>query len=1162
MADDQGLEFVAQSFSGDQEYPYPIHMCELEFIRQRRRIMGQPEIPNNDNSKPTTQNNLVGLCLSGGGIRSATFNLGFIQALFRRGVLQRVDYLSTVSGGGYIGSCLTALLSSSYGGEGQKQSELWDKDNFPFSKPKRKCDKKIDESESCPDTEHIEKSAESAAAEKQPVRHLRYFSNYITAEGSIIQKYFGPLMVFVRGLLLNFLLIIPYLMLGAVVLALILSFPQKKIGEYPFYLSMDQLKSGLESHGEAEHAYEAYVINSTRNLPDISLEERMKYIRADKVLAYKEIKLRANVDYYEKYIRSQLWAMAMIPLAALVLLTLCAFALMQIDFRSFNKRYKFNYVFSRLLFWSIILFAIQLFGASIVYWEYLEIPNKLAFMSLISLIGPKLLGRTTDIKESDKKPWGKIIISMGFMLLTPLVLLYFTGYLVNFLMRPLQLVSIFGMTVGGLILLFLTKRCINVNKISLHNFYRDRLSRAYLIQHNAEPDTTLKWFQKIMHKDDLKLSNVYSGVNSTGPYHIINANLNLTKKMPGDDEEGIFRNRESFIFSKFWCGSQKTGYIPTADYENDDSHLDLGTAMAISGAAANIGMGQSNLPGFRLLMGLMNIRLGYWAPNPKHYISGKNGLKRCRTPGGSEAMKEWQGKYGLDDRFINLSDGGHFDNIGVYELLRRRCKYIIVGDAEADRDMKFQALAYIIRLARIDFGINIEIDLSDIKLDKDKDFSRRHAVVGTIEYPPRSDKDEPEVGYLLYCKSTITGDEPQHLHEYRIKNPSFPHQTTADQWFDEQQFEVYRELGYHVGKGTFGAVDEIKYDTNLEEVFIQLRQFWYPHSEAVEKNFTRHASEFNRIMALVKNDENLQFMDAQMFPEWETLMSHLPEPPKNILWLSYNKEEIRAGFYVCNLMIQLMENMYLDLNLEDMHDHPDNRGWMNLFMHWAWSGMFRVTWAISACTFGAKFQKFSEKRLKLDMGDIDITPITHQLDFEDVKIPNGTDTYKKLASHTEKELKKNLNLFEIMKINEFLHKYNNEPVACYSFRLKVINPLNSDECDPLNNDECNPMYTDLCNPLNSDECKKFGFGFALTDSENKIFYFRVQDHLRRMGLGRKALLRLMQIMVKESSKTKLSDISLADLELRVLSEMTFDKMTFEKKTFYKMLDSVITEMGS
>jgi hypothetical protein len=550
-------------------------------------------------------------------------------------------------------------------------------------------------------------------------------------------------------------------------------------------------------------------------------------------------------------------------------------------------------------------------------------------------------------------------------------------------------------------------------------------------------------------------------------------------------EEGTLRTGESFILTKNWCGSEQTGYETTQNYEKKDLHMDVGTAMAISGAAANIGMAQKNIPALRLLMGFLNVRLGYWVSHPQRTFSMVRKVLLRDFPGSWSVIKEIFGIYSVNGSYINISDGGHLDNIGVYELLRRRCKYIIVGDAEADKTMKFEALSYIIRLARIDFGIDIKIDISDIKPDEETGFSRSHCTVGRIFYP------EGDMGYLLYFKSSLTGDEPQHLHEYRIKNPEFPHQSTADQWYDEQQFEVYRELGYHIGKGCFDPIaracpepseGSLFTKDDLEELFTDLRQFWYPHSEAVEKHFTKHTQELNLIVREIKNDPALSFMDAQIYPEWQALIKGTGPSPAVNLWLPSKPDEIRRGFYVCNLMIQLMENVYTDLDLDTDFSHPDNRGWMNLFRHWAWSGMFRVTWTISASAFGARFQRFCEKHLQLDLGRLIIEEVTD----------------------IDKSVKTDLNPYESGIIEKFVIDGSYQFKRLFLFKLMVSNPLATGQI------------------------KEFTFGFTLVSSADEIIYFRVQNHLRGMGLGKKALREIVETYKIKEGREDL--LALKDVE--------------------------------
>jgi hypothetical protein len=519
------------------------------------------------------------------------------------------------------------------------------------------------------------------------------------------------------------------------------------------------------------------------------------------------------------------------------------------------------------------------------------------------------LAKAADKGGNDRKPWVKIALSLLLMALTPLILFYATGWFVHFLLGPateaawLPTISPLSWratalwVVIGLALLYLTNRWINVNRISLHNFYRDRLSRAYLIQSDTGAGDGCEPFDRVSPRDHISLSRLYGDDLQAGPYPIINANLNLSKAMPCEGRAGVFRNCESFMFSKYWCGAEATGYVKTADYEREDRHLDLAAAMAISGAAANIGMGHGNVPAMRLLMGLLNIRLGYWAPHPGRTYGWASRWLLGRSPGGLLAMSEWIGRYNLTGDFVNLSDGGHFDNLGVYELLRRRCKYIIVGDAEADPGLKFQALAYIIRLARIDFGIDIEINTSSIKPDGATGLSHQHCTVGIIRYPQNED-GEAEEGYLLYCKSSLTGDEPEHLHEYRVNHPAFPHQTTADQWFDERQFEVYRELGFHVGNTTFKPVLSSKKKRSIEDCFIRIKEFWQPRSQASRNRFTQHTRELSHIMEVIKNDPDLAFMDDQIFPEWQAYMGDVSRPDQPYLWLPPTYGQLRAGFYV------------------------------------------------------------------------------------------------------------------------------------------------------------------------------------------------------------------------------------------------------------------------
>jgi hypothetical protein len=162
-------------------------------------------------------------------------------------------------------------------------------------------------------------------------------------------------------------------------------------------------------------------------------------------------------------------------------------------------------------------------------------------------------------------------------------------------------------------------------------------------------------------------------------------------------------------------------------------------------------------------------------------------------------VKELLGLTDARTKFVNLSDGGHFDNMGLYELIRRRCRYIIVNDGEQDQNLTFEGLAGAIRKCRIDFDTEICINVDEIRKKNEKgepaEFSQAHFAVGTIHYP----ENRANPGVLVYLKSSLTGDEPTDVLQYHSLDPLFPHQSTGDQWFDESQFESYRRLGLHIG---------------------------------------------------------------------------------------------------------------------------------------------------------------------------------------------------------------------------------------------------------------------------------------------------------------------------------------------------------------------------
>jgi hypothetical protein len=386
---------------------------------------------------------------------------------------------------------------------------------------------------------------------------------------------------------------------------------------------------------------------------------------------------------------------------------------------------------------------------------------------------------------------------------------------------------------------------VDINEFSLHHFYKNRLTRCYLGASRRLRDrvVTSNPFTNFDSADDFPLNHL-DDPDYSGPFPIINTTLNLSSGRNLAFQE---RKGASFIFTPVYCGYDtgkddsgtsasrrmrvggdaeggltRPGYYPTqlvamterkreapAGVEKAPAAVEtaprfshdgimLGTTVAISGAAANPNQGYHTSTAVAFLMTVFNVRLGWWLGNPAGSKPSSNGP----TFGLVYTLAELFGTTSSESTYVNLSDGGHFDNLGLYELVRRRCRYIIVSDAEQDEGLNFGGLATVIRMCRTDFGAEIEICLSQIGRKPDNRpecFSVCHHAVGDITYA------DGTTGRLVYLKSSLTGnDEPADVLGYHKKVAQFPHESTADQWFDESQFESYRALGYHIADKALG----------------------------------------------------------------------------------------------------------------------------------------------------------------------------------------------------------------------------------------------------------------------------------------------------------------------------------------------------------------------
>ncbi len=212
--------------------------------------------------------------------------------------------------------------------------------------------------------------------------------------------------------------------------------------------------------------------------------------------------------------------------------------------------------------------------------------------------------------------------------------------------------------------------------------------------------------------------------------------------------------------------------------------------MALSGAAASPNMGYYSSPVIGFIMTLFNARLGAWLGNP-----GRIGDSSWQHPGPKSAIKSLvREAFGLTNEhcpYIYLSDGGHFENLALYEMVKRRCRYIVVLDGAADGELKFCDLGNALRKIRIDTKVDItfyEPWAQPIQM------RQKRWAVAKIRYQQASMGED---GYLIYIKPVICGTEPPDVASYQAANPDFPHQSTANQFFNESATESYRMLGLH-----------------------------------------------------------------------------------------------------------------------------------------------------------------------------------------------------------------------------------------------------------------------------------------------------------------------------------------------------------------------------
>jgi Patatin-like phospholipase len=841
-------------------------------------------------------NELSALCLSGGGIRSATFNLGVLQALAAFKLLGKFDYLSTVSGGGYISGWFNAWTHR------VSPDEVADLLAEPASVP----------------------GFRPLAPEPKPLDHLRVYSNYLTPRlGLLSADTWCAAAMIVRNLLLNWLVLIPVLMAivaipQATLIVAASSVQDANWGRLALRVAIGiALVTSVLIHGLRRRRANDAIVLGLGVLP---------LWMSALFLALAALWLPGHFETVPLSAFCVVWCVV-IPLVGWIVAR---------PIRSDTVLPPGGSDVAGIILSGVAAGLLLALLVETMLQKLLERPESFVFFTVPILLGLYLLARTLlvafasaweglrgwtgEIATEEREWWARLsgwvlVLSVSWIGVSALVLL--GQVLVGLASRWVTLATAGGMTavtglltallgansrtnpsssgphrapsprlewalrllapatVAGIVLLlsmlnvwagrrltaepnllkFNTKlhlqapgdvfwllltfaivpvTCallswalgwvVNINRFSGQGFYRNRLVRAYLGASNpdrnsgTDPERAPNPFTGFAVNDNLNLHELARDADRkpVRPLPVINVALNLVSSTNLAWQQ---RKAESFSMTPLYCGNFYEGYRRSRDYGGKGG-ISLGAAITISGAAANPSSGYHSSPLTAFLMTLFNVRLGAWLGN-----TNEHGRKVYRYPGPRHAWKplfaDLFGRTNSSGTYVSLSDGGHFENLGVYEMILRRCRLIVASDAGHDPDFGFEDLGNLIRKVRIDFGIPIEFVRPIQILSRSKEGPGFICALARIRYD-QVDKGSPP-GCLLYLKPTIRASlaVPYDVYSYSCVATSFPHESTSDQFFSEAQFESYRALGRHLAEqlddkasppanlaAFFGAIEE------------------------------------------------------------------------------------------------------------------------------------------------------------------------------------------------------------------------------------------------------------------------------------------------------------------------------------------------------------------
>jgi hypothetical protein len=791
---------------------------------------------------------LAALCLSGGGIRSASFGLGVLQGLARCGWLEHFHYLSSVSGGGYIASWLTAWRAV-------------------------EDDRRV---------LHGLNSMLETGTEPSQIRGVRANSNYITPElGLFSADTWTVVTIYVRNLLLNWLLFLPFFTgcllfprwyasaldwarlnashnpgiwigVGCALLAFALSCAvcgrfrscEKWLtkGRFLLLVLAPIVASAIAltvaaALGGVHRALGSHPNDRSEQLAVGILVGAFVYASAwligriaarrwdDKIIPGDVVcwvlsggVVGLVIAWGMRLAAGHEWDPKLITVLGLsgVVLAYLGGDIFYVGASSFSRRGDMDrewlarasgWLAAVAVCWGLIS-ALSIYGPGSWLPAWHGLVGAWGFYSSLGIGGGAsglaavLLGRSSKTPATRCSGGVSSLTSVAsaaaviFAVILGVVIASFGQFLfarLGVCDSDLAIGAEFGF-IGALIVLSVgISYFVNVNRFSLHALYRNRLVRAYLgsarIPGNRAPDP----FTRFDPLDNPPVAALTPRSGADRLFHVINTTLNVVATKNTAWAE---RKAESFTITRQHCGNSFVGYQPTEEYGGPRGGITLGTAMAISGAAVSPNQGYNSSPLVGFLLMLFNVRLGWWLGNPRRKPFRREGPRLGISP----ALRELAGLTTDEGKWIYLSDGGHFDNLGLYEMVRRRCRFIVVIDAGCDPKVTLEDLGNAVRKIFIDFGVSIDFSKFEIKPRSEGTMAGARFATATITYPRTSpDGPEPRTGWLLYIKPTYyQTTEGVDVRGYASLNPAFPHESTTDQWFSESQLEAYRGLAAHI----------------------------------------------------------------------------------------------------------------------------------------------------------------------------------------------------------------------------------------------------------------------------------------------------------------------------------------------------------------------------